>query len=43
VSRSIRLLVTTGIAENEEEMVEFKEEIEEQLAAEEVDLDDPYR
>jgi len=43
VSRSIRLLVTTGIAENEEEMVEFKEEIEEQLAAEGVDLDDPYR
>lgn len=43
VSRSIRLLVTTGIAEEEEELAEFTEEVEAKLADGDVDLDDPYR
>lgn len=40
VSRSIRLLVTTGIAENQEELEEFQHDMEEQLEAEDISLAD---
>ena len=40
VSRSIRLLVTTGIAENQEELEQFQHEMEAELEDEDVSLDD---
>jgi uncharacterized membrane protein len=39
VSRSIRLLVTTGIAENQEELEQFQHEMEAELENEDVSLD----
>jgi uncharacterized membrane protein len=38
VSRAIRLLVTTGIAENEEEMEQLHEEVAEEVAEEDIEL-----
>lgn len=43
VSRAIRLLVTTGIAEDEKELREFTEEIETRLDGQEVDLEDAFK
>jgi uncharacterized membrane protein len=40
VSRAIRLIVTTGIAEQEEELEAFQQDVKEQLEAEGVSLDD---
>jgi uncharacterized membrane protein len=40
VSRSIRLLVTTGIAEDEEELEQFQHEMEAELEDEDISLDD---
>lgn len=40
VSRAIRLLVTTGIAENEEEMQQLHEEVRAELAEEDIDIED---
>lgn len=40
VSRSVRLLVTTGIAENPEELEQFQQDVEAKLEAEDISLDD---
>jgi uncharacterized membrane protein len=40
VSRSIRLLVTTGIAEDQEELEQFQHEMEAELEDEDISLDD---
>ena len=40
VSRAIRLLVTTGIAENEEELASFQQEVKDQLEEEDLSLND---
>lgn len=40
VRRAIRLLMTTGIAEEQEELEAFQHDIEEQLAGEDISLDD---
>jgi uncharacterized membrane protein len=42
VSRTIRLLVTTGIAENERELEEFQREIESRLEDQDVELEDAF-
>jgi uncharacterized membrane protein len=38
VSRALRLLVTTGIAENQEEMQQLHEEVSEEVADEDVEI-----
>lgn len=38
ISRAVRLLVTTGMAEDQEELEELKEEVDEEVAEEDVDL-----
>ena len=40
VSRSVRLLVTTGIAEDQEELEQFKHDVETELESEDISLDD---
>ena len=40
VSRSVRLLVTTGIAEDQEELEQFQHEMEAELESEDISLDD---
>ncbi len=40
VSRAIRLLVTTGIAEEEEEMASFQQDVKNQIDEEDISLDD---
>ena len=40
VSRSVRLLVTTGIAEDQEELEQFRHEMEAELESEDISLDD---
>lgn len=40
VSRAIRLLVTTGIAEDQEELAEFQQDVRDQLEDEDVSMDD---
>jgi uncharacterized membrane protein len=40
VSRAIRLLVTTGIAEEEEELESFQQEVKDQLEKEDLSLND---
>ena len=40
VSRSVRLLVTTGIAEDQEELEQFQHDVETRLESEDISLDD---
>ncbi len=42
VSRAIRLLVTTGIAEEPEEMEQIHEDVREELGEEDIDLEDAF-
>jgi len=41
-SRSIRLLVTTGIAEDEAELEQFHDEVQQQIAEGNVELDNAF-